>query len=246
MRSNGLPAARFEVLRDVDQLVSARLLQVLAEAGIAAYARQRANAIDPTRFDVIDRIWVDATRHDEAARIVDEQLPSITALLDRDDDAAFAEIVAGWDDEGGAPVGAWPAQEDLDGDGRSDADDDTDEAPWSPEDTSTWTRRRLIRPAAAPEVAPVAADEPDDPDEHFVPPPPPPLPRLDKPTAVGLGALSLGIVALFGIWIFGLQVDAIVEWLALFMALAGGASLIVRMRDKLPPEEGGPDDGAVV
>jgi hypothetical protein len=241
MRSNGLPAARFDVLRDVDQLVSPRLLQLLAEAGIAAYARQRANAVDPTRFDVIDRIWVDATRHEEAARLVDEHLPAISALLDRDDDAVFAQIVAGWDDDGGNPVGAWPVQEDVDPDA-APVDDDADHGRHGLDEVSGGTRRRLIRPAAA-QPAPIPAEDPDD---HFVPPPPPPLPRLDKPTAVGLGALLLGVGVLVVIWILNLSLEPIIEWVALLCALAGGTSLLVRMRDKLPPEEAGPDDGAVL
>lgn len=240
MRSNGLPAARFDVLRDVDQLISPRLLQLLAEAGIAAYARQRANAVDPTRMDIVDRLWVDATRRDEAARLVEEHLPAISALLERDDDALFAEIVAGWDDDGGSPVGAWPVQEDVDADdAESTARELADPAP----DVPSATRRRLIRPAAGP----AAAAEPEyDPDEHFIPPPPPPLPKLDKATAVGLGGLLLGVVFLLGVWIAHVQVDPPVLWLALLCALAGATSLLFHMHDKLPPEEAGPDDGAVL
>jgi hypothetical protein len=237
MRSNGLPAARFDVLRDVDQLVSPRLLQLLAEAGIAAYARQRANAVDPTRFDIVDRLWVDATRREEAGRLVDEHLPAISALLERDDDTLFAEIVAGWDDDGGSPVGAWPVQEDVDADAPS-----VDDAFARPEDPPAGVRRRLIRPAEQP----APAVEPDDAEDHFIPPPPPPLPRLDKPTLVGLLALMVGAGFLVVIWLLGAYVDPPVRWLALVCALGGGASLLVRMRDKLPPEEGGPDDGAVV
>ncbi len=240
MRSNGLPAARFDILRDVDQLASPRLLQLLAEAGIAAYARQRANAVDPTRFDVIDRIWVDATRHDEAAQLVDEHLPAISALLDRDDDAVFAQIVAGWDDDGG-PVGAWPAQEDVDPDAAAGTVDFSEDAGGLHDEAPGSSRRRLVRPAAQPVPA-----EPEDIEDHFVPAPPPPLPRLDKPTAVGLSALLLGVGFLVAIWILNLRVEPVVEWIALLCALAGGTSLLVRMGDKLPPEEGGADDGAVI
>ena len=240
MRSNGIPAARFDVLRDVDQLVSPRLLQLLAEAGIAAYARQRANAVDPTRFDVVDRLWVDATRRDEAAQLVDEHLPALSALLEHDDDAMFAEIISGWDDDGGSPVGAWPVQEDVDPDAPS-----VDDAFASADEPPTGVRRRLIRPAQQL-PAPVVA--PEDLDDHFIPLPPPPLPRLGKPTIVGLSALLVGAGFLVVIWLTGLYVDVdpSVRWLALVCALAGGVSLLARMRDRLPPEEGGPDDGAVI
>jgi hypothetical protein len=228
MRSNGLPAAKFDVLRDVDQLVSARLLQLLAEAGIAAYARQRPNAVDPTRMDIVDRLWVDATRREEADRLVADHLP---ALLDRDEDALFAEIISGWDDDGGSPVGAWPVQEDAD-----------TELPPHGDDDSATVRRRLVRPAE-PSMPPADVEDPDD---HFVPPPPPPLPRVDKATGVGLGALVAGIAFLLAVWATGASIDAIWEWLALAVAVTGAVSLIARMGDKLPPEEAGPDDGAVL
>jgi hypothetical protein len=103
-------------------------------------------------------------------------------------------------------------------------------------------RRRLVRPAESDLPAP----EVEDPDDHFVPPPPPPLPRLDKATRVGLGGLIAGVAFLLAVWAIGIDVDPIWEWLALAVAVAGAVSLIARMGDKLPPEEAGPDDGAVV
>jgi hypothetical protein len=95
---------------------------------------------------------------------------------------------------------------------------------------------RIVRPAS-----PVPPAD----DDHFVPPVPPPLPRLD-PVAKGAWAALFGgplylLVAVMAGW-------QVADWAA-FCAVAafvgGFATLVVRMGDR-PPRDDGPDDGAVV
>lgn len=245
MRSNGLHAARFAVLRDVDQLVSPRLLELLRDAGIAAYARQRAgHAFDPTSASIVDRLWVDAERVAEAAALVDEHLPvlmdtpvdSPTERLVAPDDSAFDAIVAQWSTTAEPPVGAWPAQEDLDPSEPSAADVVFDDPPVR----AGGRGPRLVRRAT---------DSPDavgEDDEGFVPPTPPPLPPLQRPTRWALTAMAVGVGGLLLAWLLGIWVSSEVRTIALLLTVGGAVTLLLRMRDKLPPEEGGPDDGAVL
>lgn len=242
MRSNGLSAPKFDVLADVDQRVSAHVLRLMADVGIAAYARQRANSAGYVGRLVIDRIWVDAERRDEADTLLADNLSSLIAEFDtEDDDAAFEAIVAGWDGTPAEPVGRWPVQEEANdpkGDG-SDGDVDDDDR----RDVPASGRRRLIRPART-DVPEVVEDDFDD-DAHFVPEPPPPLPKLPRNTAIAMWALLGGVAVLLISWLLDLT-GGYLQWLGLAGVLGGATALIVRMRDKLPPEEGGPDDGAVL
>jgi len=81
-------------------------------------------------------------------------------------DAAFAQIVAGWDD----PPPQWPAE-------------DTDAGPQDPYDSAPTEE--------IPAAPPPAGD-----DEHFVPPEPPPLPRPRPATIGAMLLFAIGIVLL--------------------------------------------------
>ena len=108
------------------------------------------------------------------------------------------------------------------------------------EPSTTYSSFEELRAAtpAPPVVRP-------DPDEHFEPPPPPPLPRVDTvgrfawAGAIG-GPLLLVLAALLGIPLAGW-----VGLLALAAFMAGFVTLVARMKDR-PPNDSGPDDGAVV
>lgn len=98
---------------------------------------------------------------------------------------------------------------------------------------------RIIRPAAP--LPPPPAEE----DEHFVPPPPPPLPKLDPVSKGAWAALFGGPAYLLIAVLVNWQVSSIAAFLAVAAFVGGFATLVMRMDDR-PPDDSGPDDGAVV
>ena len=144
----------------------------------------------------------------------------------KDPDAdAWESIVASFD-QPSAPVGHWPASEDLD-------------TRWEP-------------PTREPSVEQEQGDEYDEsqaqlePDEgHFVPPPPPPIPVVHPLTLWSWIALIAGIVALLGSPLLGYELSGGWALVAVLLLVGGFVSLVARMRDS-PPTDSGPDDGAVV
>ena len=76
-RDNGLDAALWTPLRDVDPRVGEHLLDVLREAGVAAYLEPSADVEPYTRSVSLpsppsDRLFVDRARTGEARALVDE------------------------------------------------------------------------------------------------------------------------------------------------------------------------------
>jgi hypothetical protein len=152
-------------------------------------------------------------------------------------EAAFADIVAHWDDTSRTPVGSWPAQEDIPpiiiGDDLTD-DDETDptaearyEVPLVPTD---WVPRN---------EQPVEEDT-----ERFVPPDPPPLPRGDLVgwlawTAVIGGPLFLLLAS--QLWT---DIGRIWIMLAVLAFIGGFAAIVARLPNSRNDDD--PDDGAVV
>jgi hypothetical protein len=217
---NGLPAAAFVPLADVDAEIGPDLLRVLERARIAAYLVPAGSA--PVDGVVRQRLYVAASDRADARTIVASAMRSIrpagtagapaplTDPLDEiDTEAQFAALIADWHVDTVAAVRS--AERDLT---REDAE---------------W-RARLEPPADA-----LWLD-----DEHYTPPPPPPLPRLALPTvwALVLLVLSLGVLVFGGR--LGLSGD-----LSFLLGVAGillsAGMLIMRLRER--PED---DDGAVV
>ena len=227
-RDNGLDAALWSPLRDVDPRVGEHLLDVLAAVGIAAYL-EPASYVEPYTRTVSlpsppsDRLFVDRARRTEAGAVVDghtEPLsappsppqatpPSPPPPAGRDDgvdtDAEFARIVAAFEAEHGRP-----------------------EAAGEPRDDPP-------PPPAEPSVL-------DAPEEHYEPPPPPPLPVLAPATVYALLLLVVGVLLVFRPGTVGLTADV---GLVLGVASIAGAGfvLVSRMRDR-SDDDG--DDGAVV
>jgi hypothetical protein len=98
---------------------------------------------------------------------------------------------------------------------------------------------RIIRPAT-----PLPPPPPDS-GEHFVPPPPPPLPKLDPVSKGAWVALFGGPAYLLVAVIVHWQIPSVAAFIAVAAFVGGFATLVMRMDDK-PPEDSGPDDGAVV
>ena len=225
-RDNGLDAALWSPLRDVDPRVGEHLLDLLEAVGIAAYLEPSADVGEYTRTvflpsPPLDRLFVDRARRAEARGVVDEHAPPADArTLDRaapepaavrpetgrdlDEDAEWARIVASFEAEHGRPAVH---------------DEPSDAPPPAPHEPAVLDR----------------------PDEHFEPPPPPPLP-VPAPHALYAALLVVaGLLLLGAPGVLGLSAD-----LGLVLgvtAIAGGAVMLVsRMRDR--SDDG--DDGAVV
>src|SRR5215475_10176991 len=114
-RNNGLFAAEYAVVGDVDPRIGEHLLDVLGNRGIAAYLQPSADQHPVTRLTTlpgrpIDRLYVDrrelstakefyaiATSDDEAATGTGGSAPA--ARTSSDFEAAWASIVAGFEAE---------------------------------------------------------------------------------------------------------------------------------------------------
>ncbi len=235
-RGNGLPAATWSSVGDVDPRQAGDLLTALAGAGIAAYVTPSTGSVGaylsvhlPQR--PLDRLHVDAARRDEAvalirAELADERPPTA-------DDVAFAAIVAGWDLPSAAPVAPWPVSEDAEPSARADGEGDAEGS----------TVLRPARPAPAPDPAADHSAEHSFAEEHYVAPPPPPLPRWQRPTLVCVLAVVVGFAVLAWTSITGAGSQL---WLVLgVLFIAGGtAGLVARLRDHSEDDDSG--DGAVV
>lgn len=158
----------------------------------------------------------------------------------RDEDSLWQELVAAYHSEPADSVPPWPASEDLD----TDEDDPAGGGEAKPRAGTGDPDDRATRPER------LGGAGPHDPGEetgegHFVPPNPPPVPHPDPIN----GASWLG---LFGAPTY-LLVSTVTGWpipgWAAFLAVAafigGFVALVVRMGDG-PPQDSGPDDGAVV
>ncbi len=223
-RDNGLDAPLWAPLRDVDPRVGEHLLDVLRDAGIAAYLEPAADVGPYTRTVFLpsppaDRLFVDRARLTEGRSLVDrhadEHAPAGGPAAERrasrrdlDEDAEWARIVAAYEAEHGRPV--------------------VDDGP----------------PAAGPrDAVPVRDTDADDPaDEHYEPPPAPPVPVPAPSTLYAVLMAAAGVVLVGAPALLGLTTDTgLVLGVA---ALAGSAALLLsRMRER-STDDG--DDGAVV
>jgi hypothetical protein len=149
---------------------------------------------------------------------------------ERDEDAIWAEIVAGFDDVPEGDDVPWPDEENI----REPAD-----PPEEGEDrTGRLPRARVIKPAdEVPEFPPE-----EDLEGHYVPPPPPPLPAADPLTKGAWIALIGGPLYLLVTVILDWEVPGWAAFLAVAAFIGGFVTLVLRMGDE--PRD--PDDGAVV
>jgi hypothetical protein len=223
-RDNGLDAALWSPLRDVDPRVGEHLLDVLEAAGIAAYLEPSADVGEYTRTvflpsPPLDRLFVDRSRRAEARGVVDENAPRGAdagmpepptgrrdmAERNIDEDAEWAGIVAAFEAEHGRPVVTGELSD-------------------------------------APPPVPHEPDVLDRPDEHYEPPPPPPLPVPGPTSLYAMLLVAAGLLLIAAPGVLGLSADL---GLVLGVAAMGGgvAMLVSRMRDR-SADDG--DDGAVV
>ena len=226
MRDNGLYAASWVLLADLDPRVADAALDALRSAGVAAYTNPRPLP-QPT-----DQLYVDAAARERAEAV----------LLDLQEDEAYAGQDGRSSTEG---LGSYdPAEVDAEfariiaGMDRT-APDDSEPPPAAP--TTTTTGWEIVGSARhdVPDEPAEATDE-----EHFVPPPPPPVPRGDAISRFAwLGLIGAPVLTLLCV----LMSWRLEGWQALLVAgafIGGFATLVIRMGNG--DDEDDPDGGAVV
>ncbi|HVX43492.1 MAG TPA: hypothetical protein VHC49_06390 [Mycobacteriales bacterium] len=249
-RDNGLDAAFYVPLADVDPRIGEHLLDVLWAAGVPAYleppVEPGADAMPdsaPTStlrrpLPPVDRLWVDRDRRADARSIVESEAPRMpepsgspessdppeTTELDPDVEREWAAIVAAYEADPTDPVPPWPAAEDLDVRTRPE------------EPPAQWSA------PPEPEVDEGILEEDEG---HYEPPPPPPFPRPSGYTMLALLILALGVICIFfpdlvqasesGGFAFGV------------ICVLGSAGIFIwRLHDRHPDDPEDPDDGAIV
>lgn len=79
---NGREAEAWAPIVDIDERLAWRLLDVLATAGVAAYAAPLSVRATLSRSaDRIERVWVDVVAYARAEDVVRVELPVITAWI---------------------------------------------------------------------------------------------------------------------------------------------------------------------
>ena len=205
---NGLSAASYVPLADVDPQVGDHLLSALGRARIAAYlepaveaGRQRLFVATGDRADARIIVQVAARADGDSAMRPPDLLDGV------DTNAEFSALVADWHVDTINAVRA--AERDL---SREDAD---------------WRAR--IEPGFSDASA-------EDDDEHYIPPPPPPLPRLSGATIWALLIIAASIAVLIVGSEFGLPGDF--SFLAgVAGVLVGAGILLMRLRERPPDDE---------
>lgn len=273
-RDNGLDAADYAAAGDVDPRVGEHLLDVLAAGGIAAYLQPSADLnpiLRATTFPArpTDRLYVDRLHLDTAREHLDKLTggvgPTPPALRQdtrtepggdqRDVDAEWDKIVAGFHTAVDPTAPPWPAAEGVDPTRAPDPPKpDGQEQPRQPggmlpsaADFSgvSLNRRRTDEPSLLDGLDTFGTgtgDDLDD-DERYTPPPPPPLPHISKYAVAGVLGVVLGFVLFLFPWL--LPIDRNYVTLIGFTAIVGGAvTLVWRLRSGDDDDDF--DDGAVV
>ncbi|MGK5534283.1 hypothetical protein [Streptomyces sp. URMC 129] len=142
-----------------------------------------------------------------------------------DEEAAWAEIVAGYGEEPADPPGVWPLGVPL----------TADELTAAPLDGPP--------PAEGPRDWEPAEDEDEG---HFVPPEPPPLPAADLSTKLAWVAVLGGPLLLIVTVLLQRQMTWWIVTLGVGGFLGGFATLVTRMRDGRDDDWADPGSGAVV
>ncbi|MEQ4205963.1 hypothetical protein ABN028_14125 [Actinopolymorpha sp. B17G11] len=249
MRDNGLQAASYVAIADLDPSVADRMLDVLGTAQVAAYTEPCPPVLGPCleiRLPAVpcDRLFVDKEAEDQARALLADQLPRQVSgggedtepaqgQATLDEDEAWAAIIAGYDATAPDAVPRWPVQEDD----NAAEHRTTESAP--PPGGETTTETSVETPAGSAERghASSAADE-----ERFVPPPPPPLPRVEMVTKLAWVAFLGGPVLLLLATVAGSYAPSWFVVVGVVCFITGFLTLVVRMKGGPPDDE----DGAIV
>lgn len=243
-RDNGLDAADYAPVGDVDPRVAEHLLDLLGAQGIAAYLQPTMDVNPVTRSSTVparptDRLYADRAHLGTAREFLRRLAAEETTGLD----ATFAGIVADFDRPVDPTAASWPPAENVPSSPREPpAAPPAAPPPRSP--AGPVDARHVTEPSLLDGLDTFGADLPDQPDEPFVPPPPPPLPRLSRQAGLGVLATLVGLVLLLAPGLGPLQRSETI-FLGFAATLGGAVALIMRLRPGTAEDEH-PDDGAQV
>jgi hypothetical protein len=183
-RNNGLFAAEYAVVGDVDPRVGEHLLDVLGNRGIAAYLQPSADQHPITRLTTlpgrpVDRLFVDRRELTTAREFFDIATADTAGAIDPDGlnappapaarstsefESAWASIVASFDAPPAAGPRPWPASEDDNrgGAGRpmSDPTRAIPDTTWPPLNDPTISTSDPMASSGVPSASPPPAPEP--------------------------------------------------------------------------------------
>jgi hypothetical protein len=258
-RNNGLFAAEYAVVGDVDPRVGEHLLDVLGNRGIAAYLQPSADQHPITRLTTlpgrpVDRLFVDRRELSAAQEFFAIATADTAGAIDPDGlsalappapaappsgefEAAWASIIASFDKSPTDEPVPWPASE----------DDVRPTATTTPEAAPVTPARRVPRnddePTLLDRFDAIDDDLVQGDEEDYQPPAPPPLPRIAGITIVAVLAVLVGIAVVIYPSLLPLSTTG-AAMLGGACIVAGGIALIARLRSGDDPDD--PDDGAVV
>jgi hypothetical protein len=235
MRSNGLTAADYAPLAVLGQSVAADALLALRDAGVAAYA-VHSDMDEDGRPDRAT-LFADRTALDRARAVVRELAPDavVPSTAPQVDEVAWQQIVSGFSATAPEPLRLEPAAGDRDHAGDRDRADHADHA-----DRADHRDSPPDEQAPPTEPHPLVRD-----DDHFVPEPPPPSPHLDLVSRLAWSGVFGGPLLLLAAALVSWTPPGFVMMLCVLGFVGGMTTLVVRMKDH-PPHDDGPDDGAVV
>ena len=240
MRDNGLTAAEYTSLGGISPQLATPALTALAKAGIAAYCATPTDAATSSTTtpgaEGTTEVPVGIPVGFEEIFVAAQAVVRARAVIARSsEDAEWASLVEQFnapsaEGHGATPVPRWPASEDVEEGSYEPLIDvpaglvvgDTDEEP--------------------PEEPP--ARRTDDPHDHFIPPEPPRGPKLDWISRIAWLGLFGGPLLLIAAALLDFGTGRVTT-VAVVGFVGGFLTLVLRMPDKLPPEDT-PDDGAVV
>jgi hypothetical protein len=170
-----------------------------------------------------------------------------------DEDAAWAALIAGYDDDPEPGTGAWHESENVpDKPSSAAAEEGSDSAPDPDADGKADAGRPSLPNSTRSIVVHPVIQGPrdfeltdDDDDGHFVPPEPPPLPEADVTTKFAWIAVLGGPLLMLGFVLFQVELT----WWAITVGvggfLGGFTTLVTRMRTD-EDDDDLPGGGAVV
>jgi hypothetical protein len=270
-RGNGLTAAEWGALADVDPRLSEQLLDGLAAAGVPAWVEPAGATTDPVSragahpSRPLHRLWVEVARADAARAVVQTHVADLAREQGLPSEQFVHPVPRGASGRVITPpltldAPSAPAAEDPDAAWRAivegfERSADSPVPPWPVEEDVDPTPVRREPPAASPARAPLPPVEPGLPgwvepapvadDGHYVPPAPPPPPRVKARTVAASAAILLGILLIFTPSLLRTAPGSGSFLLGLLLAGGGAGALVYWMRDT-PGLDDGPDDGAVV
>jgi len=252
MRSNGLTAASYSPVADLDPRVADALLVELREQGVAAYTRP-VESTSMSGFDgpefregALDRLYVAAHASAQVRERLADKDPD---LVSDNDDLTWAQIVAGFDQPMTTEVAPWPAVEDVDPAETKEDDAAVERAAWL---RSTRPRAELLAGRSDDDdnsdqyddTNPTAKLRAPDEEAGFVPPPPPPLPRLEPYERLAWVGVVGGPALLLLAVLFAFDLPGWVSVLAAGGFVGGFLTLVATMDDR--DDDSDPGNGAVV